>query len=203
MSFGLFLLSAAGISLSGVMAPGPLTATTITRGYHNQHAGTMVALGHAIVELPIMVLIYFGFAPYLASPEIKKIIGVLGGLVLIYLGIMIIRDMRKDLDKMVSTKHSPLVAGIIMTGANPYFLLWWATIGIALILSAAEFGIWGLIAFALVHWGCDIIWQEFVSFTVFKTKHMWTRKVQLIIFGICAAVLIGFGIYFFISVFLT
>jgi threonine/homoserine/homoserine lactone efflux protein len=203
MSLGLFLLSAAGISLSGVMAPGPLTATTITKGYHNPHAGLMVSIGHAIVELPIMALIYFGFASYLASPDIKKIIGVLGGIVLIYMGAMILKDIRKDLDEMSKTKYGPLVAGIVMTGGNPYFLLWWATIGIALILGAAEFGIFGLIIFAIVHWSCDAVWQEFVSITVHRTKHLWTKTVRFVIFGICSAVLIGFGIWYCISVFLN
>jgi threonine/homoserine/homoserine lactone efflux protein len=67
-SFGLFLLSVIGISLSGVMAPGPLTAATITKGYNDKYAGVFIALGHGIIELPLMVVIYFGFASYLASP---------------------------------------------------------------------------------------------------------------------------------------
>jgi len=65
-SFGLFLLSAAGISLSGVMMPGPLTAATIAKGYREQNAGIFIAMGHAVIELPLMALIYFGFAQFFA-----------------------------------------------------------------------------------------------------------------------------------------
>jgi len=66
-SLGLFLLSAAAISLSGVMLPGPLTAVTIAKGYRNQNAGSLIALGHAIIEIPLMALVYFGFAQLLTG----------------------------------------------------------------------------------------------------------------------------------------
>jgi threonine/homoserine/homoserine lactone efflux protein len=88
-----------------------------------------------------------------------------------------------------------------LTGANPYFFLWWATIGIVLIYGAAEFGIYGLLVFAIAHLATDLIWVQIISFTVFKTKHLWTPKVQRVIFAICALVLIGFGIWFCVSVF--
>lgn len=200
-SFGLFLLSAAGISLSGVMAPGPLTAATITKGFRDKYAGIFIALGHAIIELPLMALIYFGFAHFLASPEVKRIIGLIGGLMLIFMGIMLFRTMSRVVGGSADLPYNSLTTGIMLTGANPYFFLWWATIGIALIYGAAEFGIYGLIIFALVHWACDLFWEQFISYTVFRTRHLWTLKVQKIVFGICALVLMGFGIWFGVSVF--
>jgi hypothetical protein len=54
----------------------------------------------------------------------------------------------------------------------------------------------------VVHLACDIGWDQVVSMTVFKTRHLWTVNVQRTIFGICAVVLIGFGIWFGVSVFL-
>jgi threonine/homoserine/homoserine lactone efflux protein len=200
-SLGLFLLSAAGISLSGVMMPGPLTAATIAKGYREQNAGIFIALGHAVIELPLMVLIYFGFARFFASPEVKKIIGLAGGLMLIFMGSMVLRSFRKNLGEAADLPYSSLVTGIVMTGANPYFFLWWATIGIALIVTAVEFGIWGLVAFAAVHWSCDLGWEQCVSVSVFRTKHLWTQNIQRIVFGICAAALVGFGVWFCVSVF--
>ena len=199
-SLGLFLLSAAGISLSGVMIPGPLTAATIAKGYREQNAGIFIALGHVVIELPLMALIYFGFAQFFASPTVKMVIGVAGGLMLIFMGVMVVRGMRKNLAEAADLPYSSFVTGIVMTGANPYFFLWWATIGIALIVTAAEFGIWGLVAFAVVHWSCDLVWEQVVSMSVFRTRHLWTRKVQLIVFGICALALVGFGVWFCVSV---
>jgi threonine/homoserine/homoserine lactone efflux protein len=201
-NFFLFLLYAVGISLTGVMLPGPLTAATIAKGYTDRNAGFQIGLGHAVIELPIIALIYFGFASYIASPQVKMIVGVLGGLMLIFMGGMIVRNLGKRLSSTVNLPYNSLLTGMVMTGANPYFFLWWATIGVALIATAATFGLAGLIVFTLVHWLCDIGWEQFVSVTVFKTKHLWTARTQIIVFGVCAAILIGFGIWFCISVFL-
>jgi threonine/homoserine/homoserine lactone efflux protein len=201
-NFFLFLLYAVGISLTGMMLPGPLTAATIAKGYTDRNAGFQIGLGHAVIELPIIALIYFGFASYIASPQVKMIVGVLGGLMLIFMGGMIVRNLGKRLSSAVNLPYNSLLTGMVMTGANPYFFLWWATIGVALIATAATFGLAGLIVFTLVHWLCDIGWEQFVSVTVFKTKHLWTARTQIIVFGVCAAILIGFGIWFCISVFL-
>ncbi len=201
-SFGLFLLYAAGISLSGVMMPGPLTAATIAKGYREQNAGIFIALGHAVVEIPLMAIIYFGLGHFFTNPEFKKVVGVAGGLLLVFMGLMVLRGFRKNIAESADIPYSSLVTGIMLTGANPYFFLWWATIGIALIVTAAQFGIWGLVIFAVVHWSCDLVWEQIVSVSVFRTKHMWTQTVQRVVFGICAALLVGFGIYFCVSVFL-
>jgi threonine/homoserine/homoserine lactone efflux protein len=201
-SLGLFLLSAAGISLSGVMLPGPLTAATIAKGYREQNAGIFIALGHAVIELPLMALIYFGFAHFFASPEARKVIGLAGGLMLIAMGLVVVWNIKKAQGEAADLPYNSLVTGIMMTGANPYFFLWWATIGIALIATAAQFGIWGLVVFAVVHWSCDLVWEQFISMSVFRTKHLWTQKVQRVVFGVCALVLVGFGVWFCVSVFI-
>jgi threonine/homoserine/homoserine lactone efflux protein len=198
----LFLLSAAGISLSGVMLPGPLTAATIARGYNDKNAGVMIGIGHGIVEIPIIALIYFGFAAYLADPLVKTVAGLAGGALLVVMGLLIFFTFRKPLEGSTVLPYSSLVTGIVMTGGNPYFLLWWATIGVALIAGAVTFGIYGLVLFTIVHLTCDIVWDQVVSMTVFRTRHLWTPGVQKTVFSICAAVLIGFGALYGVSVFL-
>ncbi|MCX6004667.1 MAG: LysE family transporter [Chloroflexi bacterium] len=198
----IFLLSAAGISLSGVMLPGPLTAATIARGYNDKNAGALIGVGHGVIELPIIALIYFGFAGYLTNPLVKQFTGVAGGILLIVMGAIIFFTFKKPMTEAVALPYNSLVTGMVMTGGNPYFFIWWATIGVALVAGAASFGIYALALFIIVHWSCDIVWEQIISMTVFKTRHLWTPHVQKIIFGICAVVLIGFGIYFGVSVFL-
>jgi threonine/homoserine/homoserine lactone efflux protein len=197
----LFLLSAAGISLSGVMLPGPLTAATIAKGYNDKNAGAMIGIGHGIIEIPIIALIYFGFAAYLADPLVKMVTGLAGGLMLVAMGLLILFTFRKPLEGASVIPYSPLVTGMVMTGGNPYIFLWWATIGVALISGAVTFGIYGLVLFTIVHLTCDIAWDQVVSVTVFRTRHLWTPGVQKIVFSICAAVLIGFGVLYGVSIF--
>ncbi len=198
----LFLLSAAGISLSGVMLPGPLTAATIAKGYSDKNAGVMIGIGHGIVEIPIIALVFFGFASYLDDPVVKVVTGLAGGVLLIVMGLLIFFTFKKPVEGAAVMPYSPLVTGIVMTGGNPYVFLWWATIGVALITGAITFGITGLVLFTIVHLTCDIAWDQVVSMTVFRTRHLWTPKVQKMVFSICALVLIGFGIWYVVSVLL-
>lgn len=197
----LFLLSAIFISLSGVMMPGPVFAVTVTRGYTNKIAGASIALGHGVIEFPLMALIYFGFAQFFALDTTKIVIGLVGGLMLMFMGIKMFKTRGKILERGGSLKHGSLIAGIITTGANPYFFSWWATIGAALIMNASIFGVIGFPLFAITHWLCDFFWYLFVSMTVFKSRRFWSKRVHEIIFGFCSIVLIGFGAWFIISVF--
>jgi threonine/homoserine/homoserine lactone efflux protein len=86
------------ISLSGVMMPGPVTAGTIAKGYKNKNAGMQIAVGHAFVEFPLVAAIGLGLGPLFENREVMIIIGLVGGLVLLYIGYNMIK-MRKDVDK--------------------------------------------------------------------------------------------------------
>jgi len=197
--FYFFLLSVVFISLSGVMTPGPLFAVTVAKALKDKTAGVLVSFGHGIIEFLLMFLIYFGFAQFLASNLTQKIIGLIGGLIMVYMGFRMVKTEKKTNEEYEKVKHSALVAGIVTTGANPYFLLWWATVGAVLIMNATIFGFAGFLIFAIVHWLCDLLWNTFVSVTVFKSRRFWTKRVQKIIFGFCFMVLTGFGIWFIIS----
>ena len=198
---GLFLLSAAAISFTGVMLPGPMTAATIAKGYDDKNAGAWIAVGHAIIELPLIAAIYLGFGHFIHSPQIIKAIYIVGGLALLYLGFRMFRARKDSVSKVLGLPSSSLVTGIVITGTNPAFYVWWVTIGTALIVGAAEFGLIGIILFTIVHWPSDLIWSEFLSVATFKSKKWWSQKVQTIVFTVCALILIGFGVWFCLSTF--
>jgi len=205
-SLGLFLLSAAGISLTGVMLPGPMTAATIAKGYSDKHAGAWIAAGHAVVEVPIIAVIYaviyFGFEHFIDSPQVKMGIYLAGGLMLLYLGFRMFRATHETLGAVSGLPASSLVTGIVITGTNPAFYMWWATVGAVLITGAARFGLVGVILLAVVHLPCDLVWSEFLSIGTFGSRRWWTQKVQRIVFGVCALILAGFGVWFCLSAFL-
>jgi len=197
--FYLFLLSVIFISLSGVMAPGPLFAVTIAKGFKDKIAGVLISFGHGAIEFPLMFLIYFGFSQLLASSVAQKTVGFVGGLIMIYMSIRMIKAEKKTGGEREDSRHGSFIAGVLATVANPYFILWWATIGAALVINASIFGFAGFLIFAITHWSCDLLWNTFVSLAVFKSKRFLTKKVHYIIFGFCFVVLMGFGIWFIIS----
>jgi threonine/homoserine/homoserine lactone efflux protein len=198
-SLSLFLLSAAGISLTGVMLPGPMTAATIARGRDDKHAGALIAIGHAAIEIPLIAAIYFGLAHFLNSPQVVRVIYVAGGLTLLYLGFRMFRNIGKSPDEISGLPMTSFVTGIVVTGTNPAFYIWWATIGMALVAGASKFGLIGIISFTLVHWPCDLVWYEFLSAGTFKSRKWWTKRIERIVFTVCASILAAFGLWFFLS----
>jgi threonine/homoserine/homoserine lactone efflux protein len=205
-SLGLFLLSAAGISLTGVMLPGPMTAATIAKGYSHKHAGVWIAAGHAVIEVPLIAIIYtaiyFGFEHSIDAPRVTMAIYLVGGLMLLYLGFRMFRATGKADNKVGGLPASSLVTGIVITGTNPAFYIWWATVGTALVTGAAMFGIAGVILFSIVHLPCDFAWSEFLSVSTYGSRRWWTQKVRRIVFSVCALILVGFGVWFCVSAFL-
>ncbi|HCJ66044.1 MAG TPA: hypothetical protein DHV62_01630 [Elusimicrobia bacterium] len=201
MTFLNFLFTAVIISLSGVMAPGPITAVTIGKGSKSSSAGALIAVGHGIVEFPLMLAIFYGLGYLLNLSYIKSAIGLVGGLFLLVMGFGMFRSIAPvevDLDK---ENRSPLIDGIALSLGNPYFLIWWATIGATLILSAVNFGMFGFITFALVHWLCDFFWYYFLSVLSFKGGQFFGKKFQKIIFIGCGIILLFFGGKFILSIF--
>lgn len=197
----LFLISVIFISLSGVMMPGPVSAVTIAKGHKDKNAGAFIAFGHGIIEFPLMFLIYLGFAKFFTSDAVKMIVGLVGGTMLVFMGVQMFRVRRSIATKGRDLPYNSLTAGIMTTGANPYFFLWWATIGATLILTASTFGLMGFVLFAIIHWLCDFFWDLFVSVATFKSKHLWRERTHEILFGVCSAILIIFGLWFISSVF--
>jgi threonine/homoserine/homoserine lactone efflux protein len=198
-SLPLFLGSVIFLSASGVMMPGPVTAVTVAKGSQRKWAGALVAIGHGIIEIPLILLIYFGLASYLKLTGVQIGVGLAGGLMLLWMAWGMFRTRPIVLDEKKDTPHSSIVAGLATTAASPYFFLWWATVGAALLVSARTFGKTGIIAFGAVHWSFDLVWLFLLSWVVFKSKRLWTPKVTSVVFGICAAVLAGFGVWFIYS----
>jgi threonine/homoserine/homoserine lactone efflux protein len=196
-NFYLFLVSVVLISLSGVLLPGPLFAATMEKAAKRKTAGLLIAVGHGIVEFPLMFLIYFWLSQFVIPDVVPVTVGLVGGLLMIYMGFQTFRNRNKNNQKYASPKKDSLVAGIWTTAANAGFILWWLTIGTTLILNAQIFGLLGFSVFAVVHWLCDFVWYTVVAFIIFKSRRFWNEKVHTAIFIFCFAVFVGFGAWFF------
>lgn len=200
-SYLIFLSSAVVISLSGVMSPGPMTAAVISHGGRSAASGIYVALGHGVVEFPLIFLIFLGAGNVFENMWVRVAIGALGGAYLIYMGRGLIRPPEGDGTEWVGVayKGSAFSTGIALSVGNPYFLLWWATVGVGLVIGAVSFGTAGLVIFAIVHWLLDLIWFAVLSFAsnrgvkTFGTGFM--RKVN----AACGVALFFFGGVFIIN----
>lgn len=193
------LLSVVVISFSGVMMPGPMFAVTLAKSYQSPWAGAKISLGHAVIEVPLILLIYFGFARFFQNNLVQFGLSVLGGGMIFWLGIAMLRARAGVVQRGKDLPYNAFVAGILLSGLNPFFLLWWVTIGSMLIMKFLVLGTIGLALFIIVHWLCDLVWLSFVSTLVYRTKSLWGRKFQEGLFIACSLLLMGFGGWFLIS----
>ena len=197
MTLLLFLFKVVAISLSGVMAPGPVTAATIAMSARSRYAGMLIAVGHGVVEFPLIVLITLGTGGILKLPSAQIIIGLAGGAFLLLMGFQMLWALRSagQFEAKFSSR-TPVLTGILLSATNPYFLFWWATIGLALATTAAELGIWAFALFAMVHWLCDFIWLSALSWASFKGSVLLGPRSGRIILSICAFAMVAFGLNF-------
>lgn len=190
-----FLWQVILVSLSGVMAPGPVTAATLAVGTRNRHAGLLIAIGHGIVEFPLMMVIVAGAGALFQYTTAQIIIGLVGGAFLLHMGGQMLAGLRKQEEEIAApyADSHPIWIGIVLTVTNPYFLLWWATVGLGLSLEAKRLGPTAFIIFAVLHWLCDVVWLEILSQASHRGTQVLGRKSMPIILGICAIALIVIG----------
>ena len=195
-NFYLFLASVMLISLSGVLMPGPLFAVTLKKAAKSKIAGALIAVGHGIVEFPLMFLIFFVLSQFDIPSAVQVAVGLVGGFLMIFMGLQTFRNRHKSEETHVSLKRDSVLAGVYTTAVNAGFILWWLTIGTTLILNAQLFGLVGFSVFAGVHWLCDFSWYTVVAVLIFKSQRFWNERTRMGIMFFCVAVFIGFGAYF-------
>ena len=116
-------------SLSGVMAPGPMFAVTLAKSLKSPWAGPLVSFGHAVIEVPLILLIYFGLARFFENEILSLVLAVLGGAMIVYMGVGLFRSRQAMAREGKDVSYNAFVAGILLSGLNPFFLVWWVTVG--------------------------------------------------------------------------
>ncbi|MEO0130554.1 MAG: LysE family transporter [candidate division WOR-3 bacterium] len=182
------------ISISGALAPGPLTAATASWGVkRGWKAGLEISLGHTFVEFPIVLLIGLGLMNFLKLEKFYFYLGIFGSLFLFLFGILTIKDaLSYNPSAYVKEKLSfPLLTGISLSLFNPYFLIWWLGIGMPLIYEAIKkSGFIGLSILYIFHVSLDYFWLIFIAtLSSFAKKKIY--RYLLFILGI---IIIYFGI---------
>jgi threonine/homoserine/homoserine lactone efflux protein len=187
-------------SLSGVMMPGPMFTVTLAKSLKSPWAGVLVSLGHAVIEVPLILLVYFGLANFLQNEIAKLVLSVLGGGMIVWMGYDLFRARKKLSREGKDTSYNAFVAGILMSGLNPFFLVWWVTVGSLLLVTFLDaVGDWGLPFFIIVHWLCDLVWLSIVSVTIYRTHSFWSEKFQEWVFIVLSLALLYFGGQFIVK----
>lgn len=188
------------IGLTGALAPGPTLVATINASISGDwKIGPKVTLGHMIAESVIFVLIVLGLAT-LALPYTTAI-ALIGGIALIVFGALTITGSRgASLNGPVTgTASNPYIAGLVTSVANPYFWIWWLTIGSAMVIAGLAGGIVLAGVFLIGHWCADLGWFTLVSAGVSQGRTILSDIYYRRVMGVCGVFLIMFGVYYLLK----
>ena len=195
--------SSFAVAFSGAMMPGPLFSLTVSESARKGFTvGPLLILGHAILEIVLLIALLFGLAPLFNNPVFFILVSIAGGIILFWMGFSMLRALpsaRLSQEKEKKEEKRLVLKGILMSLANPYWIIWWATIGIGYILHSKEFGPWGIILFFIGHILADLVWYSLISGAVSKGKNLFTDTIYKWLMGVCASLMIGFSVYFLYS----
>ncbi len=187
------------ISASGVMAPGPLFTANISYGLRDgAKSGIKMAIGHTIVEFPLVILLGIGVFSLETFPEFKIVISIFGAVTLFVFAAIQVRTILQERKNNTSKpRQGPLVTGILLSALNPFFILWWLTIGFKLILDAML--IWaftGILIVFVMHIWMDFVWLGGISHLASKSSRIMSNRNYKILMIILSSILVYFGITF-------
>lgn len=194
------LIGAFGIGFSGALMPGPLLAFTVNASVRRgAAAGPLAVLGHALLEAPLVVLLALGVGQALRAGPAMAAIAFVGGAVLLWMGAdMLRRAPRQRLQATVADRPglSPVVGGVVVSLSNPYWTIWWVTVGATYVLLSVTHGVAGVLAFYLGHILSDLVWYSLVSIAVARGRRVMTDRAYQVLVGVCGLLLLGFGGWF-------
>lgn len=186
--------------------PGPMLGVTIEgslkRGYS---AGPLVVLGHGILEFALVFAMAFGLKDFFSNPIIAGLIGLFGGGFLAWMGYDMIKACLK---KTVSLEdqgnggmgqRNLVLAGIVVSATNPYFILWWASTGMESIRQAYVLGVLGVLVFFFGHILSDFTWYVAISTAFSRGKKLMNDTVYRWVILCLGAFILIFSIKFIIG----
>jgi len=210
MSLTTLFISAFAVALSGALMPGPLLTLTIASSLKKGFwQGPLIIIGHAALEVAMIAVILLGGSYVFEMAAVKKMIFAAGGIILIFIAVSLAKnntggDSRlnpKNYSSMIKENGLPAVfTGIIGSLSNPYWFIWWITIGTGLLLQAVEFKAKGVIVFFSGHILADLLWYSLVSFSFSKGKKIITEKIYRIVIYACSVFLLVLAVWFLLKI---
>ncbi len=187
------------IAFSGAMMPGPLMTMTIGESARSgPWVGPKMIAGHAVLEIILLFALFYGLAPLFNNEFFFIVVALTGGLIMIWMAQSMFRSLPTLEIKAKTTSGKTMnlyLAGILMSLANPYWIIWWATIGLGYVLVSKELGFAGIAFFFAGHILGDLVWYSAISFGVGKGRKFFSNKIYRILVGACAFLLSLFAVW--------
>ena len=198
-------LTSFGVGFSGAAAPGPLLVYTVRESVQTgPRAGLLVSIGHALLELPLVLGLIWGLGGFLNSDPVVAGISLAGGLLLLWMGGGLVFRPGGYLPGRGETASAPggalriITGGALLSLTNPFWTIWWATVGLGFLAWAREAGGAGVGAFYVGHALADFVWLGFVAFAMASGGRVMGPRVYRGLLSGCGLFLLALGVWFLI-----
>jgi threonine/homoserine/homoserine lactone efflux protein len=155
--------------------------------------------GHGILELALVIALLLGLGPIFRMPAVFAAIALIGAVILFWMAFGMFRSLPSvSLSFQADGRRTnhPVLSGIIMSVANPYWGLWCATVGLGYIAYSRQFGLMGVGSFFAGHILADLCWYSLIAAAVTSGRRFLTNRFYRNLIAVCAAFLVLFGCYF-------
>jgi len=133
-----------------------------------------------------------------ALQQYTAVIAAVGGVALLAFGILTIRAAGESVPEGRADQvfANPYLAGALTSVSNPYFWMWWFSVGSALVLAAAQKAFPFALAFLIGHWSADFGWYTIVSTSVHQGRRIFDERRYAWLLRGCGLFLMAFGAYY-------
>jgi len=202
---GLLSVTAFIVGLSGALMPGTVfVAVVLQAARKGWKVGPLIVLGHALLETGFGIALVLGLSAAMGVQIVRTTIGLVGGVFLLWMGFSLLKTSRHaEILTTSSEREPPLVSsapvltGLVASSINPYFYVWWATVGNVFTMKGLELaGLLGVAIFMVSHWMSDLSWYTLISLSVGKSRGYMSNRIYRMVLGACGAFLIALGLVF-------
>lgn len=200
-----FIVTIVVVTASGALTPGPLFFANIAHGTKSgAKGGIAFSVGHSVVEFSLVVLLALGLLAVVEKPVVKSVIGLIGGVFLLVFGALQIHQFSVTKSEVFGGKsppsRNPLLLGSIFTALNPYFIIWWLTVGLKLISDSIIFAsLAGVVFMYLAHVWMDYAWLIITAHIAKRGTRLVSSRGYRIVMVVFGGILVCFGLYFLLS----
>ncbi|MBI4329475.1 MAG: LysE family transporter [Chloroflexi bacterium] len=195
------------VGLSGAVSPGPLLTIVISQSARRGFwAGPLIVAGHTGLELGVVIALAAGLSQILRQGGVVGAIGLVGGVILLWMAWGLLRSARQATallpaqpaygGRSRSTALGLVGMGVLVSLSNPFWALWWVSVGGALLVQALESAVVGVASFYLGHILADLVWYSGVSALVGGGRRYLSVPLYRGVLLACAVFLAFLGLYF-------
>lgn len=188
-----------GVALAAPI--GPINIEIVKRGIQGGYMrGWLVGLGALSADTLYAILIVSGLTPLADRPALRVPLFLAGAVMLVWIGVNSVRTALSGAGSdpgRVPAGRASYLTGVLMALFNPMGLVYWLSVGAALVADAVErAGSTGAPMLVGGVFAGIFLWVTFLSWLAQVARRFVTGRGMLWVTGIGGIVLIGFGLWF-------